>query len=146
VISSPADYRDVQQELIAEIHRTSIWPVVVNFYGNIRKPDGSVFTDRDSGYIILTPGGKIQYFHAEMLRLYLDTEKNFTKLWNSEAWFVVAGSNTFSMSQQKDIFDFFLKFRIYNCTIVSGEHYDIDKNCNGVKNVNDTDKGMKLGV
>jgi hypothetical protein len=29
VISSPSNYRDVQQELIAEIHRTAIWPVVV---------------------------------------------------------------------------------------------------------------------
>jgi hypothetical protein len=29
VISSPATYRDVQQELIAVIHRTSLWPVVV---------------------------------------------------------------------------------------------------------------------
>ena len=29
VISSPATYGDVQQELIAEIHRTSIWPAVV---------------------------------------------------------------------------------------------------------------------
>jgi hypothetical protein len=80
VISSPADYRDVQQELITEIHRTSIWPVVVNLYGNISKPDESVFTDRDGGYITLTPDGDIKYFHAEMLRLYIDREKNFTRL------------------------------------------------------------------
>ena len=101
MISSPADYRDVQQELIAEIHTTSIWPFVVNFYGNISKPDESVFTDRHGGYIILTPDGDIKYFRAEMLGLYLDREKNFTRLWNSGAWFVVAGANEFSMLSKR---------------------------------------------
>jgi hypothetical protein len=39
VISSPATYRDDQQELIAEIHRTAIWPVVVVAVdGNITIP------------------------------------------------------------------------------------------------------------
>jgi len=33
VISSPATYRDVKQELIAEIHRTANWPAVVNLDG-----------------------------------------------------------------------------------------------------------------
>ena len=36
-ISSPATYRDVQRELIAEIHQTSFWPVVVSVDGNISK-------------------------------------------------------------------------------------------------------------
>jgi len=35
VISSPATYRDVQQEQIGEIHRTSMWTDVVTFDGNI---------------------------------------------------------------------------------------------------------------
>jgi len=39
VISSPAIYRDVLQELIAEIHQTSIWPVLVTFEGNISVHD-----------------------------------------------------------------------------------------------------------
>ena len=47
MISSPATYRDVQQELIAEIHRTSIWPIVVNVDGNISIPEKSDFIDRD---------------------------------------------------------------------------------------------------
>ena len=37
VISSPSAYRDVQHELIADIHRISIWPVVVTVDGNINK-------------------------------------------------------------------------------------------------------------
>jgi len=37
VISSPSTYHDVQQELIAEIHRNSIWPVVVTVDENISK-------------------------------------------------------------------------------------------------------------
>ena len=39
VISSPATYRDVQQELIAEIHRTATWPVVFAVDGNITIPE-----------------------------------------------------------------------------------------------------------
>jgi hypothetical protein len=38
-ISSPANYRDVQKELIAEIPRNDIWPVVVTVDSNIRKPN-----------------------------------------------------------------------------------------------------------
>jgi len=40
----------------------------------------------------------------------------------------VAGENEFAMSQQKEIFDYLSKLRIYNCIIVNREHYDIDKN------------------
>ena len=50
MISSPAAYRDIHQELIAEIQRTSFWPVVVNVDGNIRKPNESDFIDRDGSY------------------------------------------------------------------------------------------------
>jgi hypothetical protein len=39
VISSASAYRDVQQELIAEIHRNSIWPVVVSVGGNRSIPE-----------------------------------------------------------------------------------------------------------
>jgi hypothetical protein len=39
VISSPAADRFVQKELIAEIQRTSIWPVVVTVDGNISIPE-----------------------------------------------------------------------------------------------------------
>jgi hypothetical protein len=44
-ISSTSNNRDVQQELIAEIHRTAIWPVVVTVYGNITKPKRTEFID-----------------------------------------------------------------------------------------------------
>ena len=53
MISSPATYRDVQQELIAEIHRIADWPVVVTVDGNISKPDKTDITDRDGSSIIL---------------------------------------------------------------------------------------------
>jgi hypothetical protein len=58
----------------------------------------------------------------------------------------VAGTNDFSMSQQKDIFDYFSKFRIYNCIIVSQDHYVINKEYSRSINVNVVDTGMRLGV
>ena len=64
----------------------------------------------------------------------------------SEARFVAAGANKFSRSQQRDIFDSFSKFRIYNCIIVSGENYDIYKKYSSRKKFNDVDTGMKLGM
>ena len=128
MITSPAAYRDVQQELIAEIHYTSIWPVVVNVDDNISKPYLTDFIDRDGSFIILTPHGNIKYFHAEMLGLFLDRKSKFTRIWNSESRFVVAGENEFAMSQPKEIFDYFSKLRIYNFIIVSREHYVIKKN------------------
>jgi len=66
VISSPAAYRDIQQELIAEIQRTSLWPVLVNVDGNISKPDETDFIDRDGSYIILLPDGNFRRFVAEI--------------------------------------------------------------------------------
>ena len=65
MISSPATYRDVQQELIAEIHRTSIWPVVVTVDGNISKYSKTNFIDGDGSYIILIPDGNIKSFQVE---------------------------------------------------------------------------------
>jgi hypothetical protein len=52
VISSPSPYRDVQQELVEEFHRNSIWPVVVTVDGNISKHNKTDFIDRDGSYII----------------------------------------------------------------------------------------------
>ena len=97
VISSPAAYRDVQQELIAEIHQTSIWPVVVNADGNISKPDGTYFIDRDGSYIILLPDGNFKRIEAEINGIAKDGTI-FTRLWNSKARFFVAAANEISMS------------------------------------------------
>ena len=72
VISSPAAYRDVQQELIAEVHRTSIWSVVVNVDGNIIKPDETGFIDRDGSYIILLPNENFKRFVAEINVIFKD--------------------------------------------------------------------------
>ena len=69
VISSLATYRDVQQELTAEIHRTSNWPVVVTVDGNISIPEKSDFIDRDGSYIILIPDGNIKSFKVQINRL-----------------------------------------------------------------------------
>jgi len=143
VISSPAAYRDVQQELIAEVHRTSIWSVVVNVDGNIIKPDETGFIDRDGSYIILLPNENFKRFVAEINVIFKDVSL-LKRLWNSEARFVVAGTNEFSMSQQTEIFDSLSKLRIYNCIIVSQEHYNIEKEYS--RPINDVDTGMKLGV
>ena len=106
VISSPATHRDVQQELIAEIHRTTIWPVVVTVDGNISKSNKTDFIDRDGSYVILIPDGNIESVKGEMEGLALDHNK-FTRFWNSEARFVLAGTNEFSKPQQTDIFEYF---------------------------------------
>jgi len=66
VISSQATYRDVQQELIAEIRRTSICPVVT-IDGNIRIPKKSDFIDRDGSYIILIPDGNIKFLMLKLM-------------------------------------------------------------------------------
>jgi hypothetical protein len=79
----------VQNELIAEIHRTAIWPVVVTVGGNISKPDERDFIDRGGSYIILIPDGSFKSFMAEINWLV----NGFRRLWNSEARFVVAGAN-----------------------------------------------------
>jgi hypothetical protein len=94
----------VQQELIVEIHQTSIWPVVVTVDGNISKPDETHFIDRDGSYIMLIPDENIKSLKAEINRLAEDGT-TFKRLWNSETRFVVAGANEFSMSQQTEIFD-----------------------------------------
>jgi len=146
VISSPASYRDVQQELVAEIHRNSIWPVVVTVDGNIREPHKTDFIDRDGSYIILIPDGNIESLYVEILGLISDRENKFTKLWNYETRFVVAGANVFSMSQQTDIFDYFSKFRIYNIIIVSKGRDVIHKEYSRTTKVNEVDTAMKLGV
>jgi len=65
VISSPSNYRDVQQEM-PENHCTAIWPVVVAVDGNVSKRDETDLVDRDGSY------GNIKCFHAEILGLYLD--------------------------------------------------------------------------
>jgi len=143
VISSPSTYRDVQQELIAEIWRTSLWPVIVTVDGNVSNPDVTDFIDEDSSYIILIPDGNIHSFFSQIVVL---SNYKLPRLWNSEVRFVVAGASEFSMSQQTEIFDLFSKFKIYNCIIVSQEHYVTDKEYSRQINVNDIDTGMKLGV
>ena len=145
VISSPANYRDVQQELIAEIHGTSIWPVVVAVDGNITIPEKSNFIDRDGSYIILIPDGNINYFMTEINGLVEETF-GYTRLWNSEARFVVAGANEFSLSQQIEIFDHFSKLRIYNCIVVSLEHDVIHKLYEIPIKFNDVEKCIPLVV
>jgi hypothetical protein len=91
VISSQSNYRDVQQELVAEIQRISNWPVVVTVDDNIGIHEESNFVDRDGNYIILMPDGNMKYLEAEMNGLAFEGTQ-FTRLWNSEAQFVVAGA------------------------------------------------------
>ena len=146
VISSPSTYRDVQQKLIAEVHQTAIWPVVVSVDGNISKPNKTDFIDRNGSYIILTPDGDFKSFQVEINGLVQEGEYNFTRLWNSESRFVVAGANNYSLLQQTAIFDYFSQLRIYNCIIVSQLHDVIFIDHSKQKKVNDVDTDIKLGV
>ena len=75
MISPPSNYRDVQQELIAEFHRTSIWPVVVTVDGKINIPEESHFKDRNGSYIILIPDGNIDSLHSEISGPIVDRKK-----------------------------------------------------------------------
>jgi hypothetical protein len=139
----PDNYRDVQQELIAQIHRTSVWLVVVTVDGNISKPEKEEFIDRDGNQIILIPEEDIEIFKALIKGLAQDGSK-FTRLRISEARCVVAGTNKLSASQKINIFVYLSKYRIYNCIIVSLEHYVIEGEYNRLINVVDT--RMKLDV
>ena len=75
MITSPSDYRDVQQELTAEIQRISVWPVAVSVDGNVSKQDKTDFIDRDGSYIILIQDGNIKSFKAEINGLTKDRVK-----------------------------------------------------------------------
>jgi hypothetical protein len=75
VISSPAKYRDVQQELIAGIDRAFLWPVVVTVDGNISKPDKRDFKPGDDCYIILILGGNIKGLNVEIIGLFEGRDK-----------------------------------------------------------------------
>ena len=103
------------------------------------------FIDRDVSYITLIPDGNVESLHAEIKRLFVYRNK-CTRLFNSEARFVVAGTNNFSFSHPPGILGYFSQFRIYNCIIVSREHYVMHKGYDRPINSNDTDTGMKLGV
>jgi len=112
----------VQQELIAEIHRTVNWPVVVTVDGKIIILEKSEFIDRDGSYIILLPDGNFEIINAEFSGLIVDRKNEFTQIWISEARLVVTGANEFSLSQQTNVFDYFSQLRIYDFFIVNQEH------------------------
>jgi hypothetical protein len=89
----------VQQELIKEFHRISLWPVVVSVDGNISKSSKTDFINRMGSYIILIPDGDFKSFHVEINGLDQEGEYNFTRIWNSESRVVVAGANIYTMMQ-----------------------------------------------
>jgi hypothetical protein len=68
------------------------------------------------------------------------------KVRNYNARFVVAGTNKFSMSQHKRIFNVFSQLRIYNCIFVSLEHDVIYRENSRHVKTNVVDTGMKLAV
>ena len=135
----------MQQELIAEIHRTAIWPVVVTVDGNISKSKKTDFIDGDGSYIILIQDGNIESFEGKIYGLILGHRK-FTGLSNSKTLFFVAGTNEYTKSQQTDIFEYLSIYRIYNCIIVSQEHYVTDKEYRSPIKGFDMDLSMKFGV
>ena len=145
MISSPSTYRDVQQELIEEIHLFSMWPLVVSVDGNINKYNKTDFIDRNGSYLILIPDGNIKSFQVEFNGLAQEGEYNFIRKLNSESLFVVAGANNYTMQQQTNIFDYFSKRRIYNCIIVSQVHDKNHKEYSKPKN-NDVDTDITFGV
>ena len=94
MIATPADYQDVQNELIAEIHTTALWPVFVTVDGNIRIPEESDFIDRDGSYIILVTDGIIKSFQVEFNGLAEGRSNKFTRIWNSESRYFSRWSKT----------------------------------------------------
>jgi hypothetical protein len=58
----------VEEELIVEIHRTSIWPVVVTVESNINTTKETDFENRDSCYIVLIPDGTYESFDVVLGR------------------------------------------------------------------------------
>ena len=70
----------------------------------------------------------------------------FTRMWSSEARFVVAGANEFSTLQQTDIYSYISKFRMYNCIFLNKENDVINKESSRRVNINDVDMGVRLGV
>ena len=146
VISSPAAYRDVQQELIAEIHRNSNWPVVVTVDVKISVYKKSEFIDRDGSYITFTPDGYIDSIDAEILGLMLGRKNEFTQIWNSESRFVVAGANELSVSHQTDLLVYFSQLRIYYFIFVNEKYNVILKEYSRPTNGNDVGTGKELGV
>jgi hypothetical protein len=92
---------------------------------------------------MLIPDGDILSFFSQINGL---IQYKSPRFWNSEARFVVAVANEFSMLLQTQIFALFSTYKTYNCIIVSQEHYVIDKGYSKQINVNDASPGMKLGV
>jgi hypothetical protein len=136
----------VQQELIVQIHRTAIWPVVVTVDGNISKTTKTDFIDRDGSYIILIQDGNLERCKAEIKWLIEDQNQSFIRFWNSEARFVVTGANEFTMSQQANIFNYFSKLILYNCIVINQQHYVTETKYSRPINFSDADTGMKLAV
>ena len=58
----------------------------------------------------------------------------------------MARANEFSMSQRMDIFEHFLKFRIYKSIFLSQKYDVTNKACSRPIYVNDMYTGMKLRV
>jgi translation initiation factor IF-1 len=146
VISSPSEYRDVQQELIAEIQQTNIWPVVVTLNGNFSKNAEKFFIDGDGSYIILTQNENVWNILNELHPLTKNRETKFRISLNFEAKFVVAGTNEFSLEQMQLISIFFRSVRMYNFIILSQEHYEINNELGSTINVNNVETDMKFGA
>jgi hypothetical protein len=132
--------------LIAEVDGKSVWIVVDIVDGNISKHNKTEFINKDGSYIILIQEGNIERFAAEIFGLATGKGKLFRRVWNSENRFVVAGAIEFSLLQQRYIFKIFSIYRIYNCIVVSRQHYVMDREYSRRINVNEEDTGMKLGV
>ena len=80
------------------IQQNSTRTVVVTFDGNIGVPKESEFIDTDGNFIMLIPDGNIESLQEEINGLAFERPK-FTRLWSSEARFVVAGAIEFSTLQ-----------------------------------------------
>jgi hypothetical protein len=130
----------VQQELIAEIPRTAIWPVVGTVDVNISIPNKTDFIDRDGSYIILKSAGNINSFKAEISGIAKGIENEFTRIGNLDNRVVVAGANEFSISTQKDIY-IFSKHRIYDCIILTRDNYVMYTEYSRPININEVDTG-----
>jgi len=88
----------------------------------------------------------ISIVYCTNLRSNIRPKNEFANLWNSESRFDVGGANEYSSCQQKSVFVYFSKLRIYNCIIVSQIQDNMHKEFTRTTNVFEVDTCMKFGV
>jgi hypothetical protein len=74
------------------------------------------FIGRYGNYILLIPDGNFKSLVVELLWLAIGGNA-FTRLWNSEARFVVVGANELLTAQKSNTFRVLSQYRMYNSIV-----------------------------